>query len=208
MLARFAGSAKCGATRPRSQPAPPREPRLPRAARARIRARAARRAQPSAVESARGRASQSGEDARSPSADSRRGRRASRCGCPRAASRRRAPRTMRRCRRSIAAPAHRGPPARPSSMATSLHRAPHRTFGAELTHQTVARPARAGTRPWLGRKPNTLFHAAGLRSDPMKSLPSATGSMCVRERDRRAAAAAARRLRRVERVARDAEHRR
>ena len=37
----------------------------------------------------------------------------------------------------------------------------------------------SGTRPWLGRRPNTLFHAAGLRRLPMKSLPSATASMCV-----------------------------
>src|SRR5499425_2018744 len=33
-----------------------------------------------------------------------------------------------------------------------------------------------GTRPWLGRSPKTLFQAAGLRSDPMKSDTSATGS--------------------------------
>ena len=36
-----------------------------------------------------------------------------------------------------------------------------------------------GTRPWLGRNPNTLFQPAGLRRLPMKSLPSATGSMRV-----------------------------
>ncbi len=33
-----------------------------------------------------------------------------------------------------------------------------------------------GTRPALGRSPNTWFQPAGLRSEPMKSLPSATGS--------------------------------
>ncbi len=33
-----------------------------------------------------------------------------------------------------------------------------------------------GTRPWLGRRPNRWFQAAGLRSEPMKSDPSATGS--------------------------------
>ena len=33
-----------------------------------------------------------------------------------------------------------------------------------------------GTRPWLGRMPKTLFHAAGLRRLPIKSEPSATGS--------------------------------
>ena len=33
-----------------------------------------------------------------------------------------------------------------------------------------------GTRPSDGRKPNTLFQPAGLRSEPPKSLPSATGS--------------------------------
>ena len=33
-----------------------------------------------------------------------------------------------------------------------------------------------GTRPWLGRRPNRWFQAAGLRSEPMKSEPSATGS--------------------------------
>jgi hypothetical protein len=35
----------------------------------------------------------------------------------------------------------------------------------------------AGTRPWLGLKPNTLFQAAGLRRLPIESLPSATGSI-------------------------------
>ena len=34
-----------------------------------------------------------------------------------------------------------------------------------------------GTSPCDGRKPKTLFQAAGLRSEPPKSLPSATGSM-------------------------------
>ncbi|MNL37367.1 hypothetical protein D3C87_1595100 [compost metagenome] len=41
-----------------------------------------------------------------------------------------------------------------------------------------------GTRPADGRMPYTLQNAAGLRSEPPKSLPSATGSM-------RAASAAA-----------------
>ena len=36
-----------------------------------------------------------------------------------------------------------------------------------------------GTRPRLGRRANTLFQPAGLRRLPMKSLPSATGSMRV-----------------------------
>src|SRR5258706_8230884 len=36
-----------------------------------------------------------------------------------------------------------------------------------------------GTRPWLGRNPNTLFQPAGLRRLPMKSLPSATDSIRV-----------------------------
>src|SRR5206468_3868650 len=36
----------------------------------------------------------------------------------------------------------------------------------------------AGTRPREGRKPSTLLNAAGLRSEPPMSLPSATGSMC------------------------------
>ena len=35
----------------------------------------------------------------------------------------------------------------------------------------------AGTRPRDGRMPTTLFHAAGFRSEPPKSLPSATGSI-------------------------------
>ena len=34
-----------------------------------------------------------------------------------------------------------------------------------------------GTRPRDGRRPNTLFQAAGLRSEPPMSLPSATGSI-------------------------------
>ena len=42
-----------------------------------------------------------------------------------------------------------------------------------------------GTRPWDGRNPKTLLNAAGLRSEPIMSLPSATGSM------RNASAAAA-----------------
>ena len=43
-----------------------------------------------------------------------------------------------------------------------------------LIHTSAA--GQNGMRPWLGRRPKTLFHAAGLRSDPMKSDPSATGS--------------------------------
>ena len=43
-----------------------------------------------------------------------------------------------------------------------------------LTHTSDA--GQNGTRPWLGRMPKMLFHAAGLRSEPMKSEPSATGS--------------------------------
>ena len=73
------------------------------------------------------------------------------------------------------------------------HGARHRPFGAELRDPDV-RAGQRGTRPWLGRKPKTLFQAAGLRRLPMKSLPSATGSMRGRERDRGAAAAAAGRL--------------
>ena len=34
-----------------------------------------------------------------------------------------------------------------------------------------------GTRPWLGRSPNTWLNAAGLRNEPIMSLPSATGNM-------------------------------
>src|SRR5215467_6391498 len=34
----------------------------------------------------------------------------------------------------------------------------------------------SGTRPTVGRKPMTLQNAAGLRSDPPVSLPSATGT--------------------------------
>src|SRR3954464_6463923 len=37
-------------------------------------------------------------------------------------------------------------------------------------------PSSSGTRPGDGRKPTTLFHAAGLRSDPPGSLPSAIGT--------------------------------
>ena len=38
-----------------------------------------------------------------------------------------------------------------------------------------------GTRPCVGRKPKQWFQPAGLRSEPMKSEPSATGSMrCAR----------------------------
>ena len=43
-----------------------------------------------------------------------------------------------------------------------------------LTHTSCA--GHIGTRPWLGRMPNTLFHAAGLRRLPIKSEPSTTGS--------------------------------
>ena len=42
-----------------------------------------------------------------------------------------------------------------------------------------------GTRRTVGRKPTTLFHAAGLRSDPPVSLPSAVATI----RHARAAAA-------------------
>src|SRR5512143_125505 len=35
----------------------------------------------------------------------------------------------------------------------------------------------AGTRPGVGRKPSTLQNAAGLRSEPPRSLPSASGSI-------------------------------
>ena len=35
-----------------------------------------------------------------------------------------------------------------------------------------------GTRPWDGRKPTMLLNAAGLRSEPIMSLPSATGTIC------------------------------
>ena len=45
------------------------------------------------------------------------------------------------------------------------------------THTSAA--GQNGTRPWLGRKPNTLFQPAGLRRLPIESLPSATGSMRV-----------------------------
>src|SRR3954451_20231101 len=38
-------------------------------------------------------------------------------------------------------------------------------------------PPSDGTRPGDGRMPTTLQNAAGLRSDPPKSLPSAIGSM-------------------------------
>ena len=34
-----------------------------------------------------------------------------------------------------------------------------------------------GTRPNDGRRPSTLFQAGGLRSEPKKSLPSATGNI-------------------------------
>ena len=37
-------------------------------------------------------------------------------------------------------------------------------------------PSSSGTRPGDGRKPTTLFHAPGLRSEPPVSLPSAIGS--------------------------------
>ena len=46
-----------------------------------------------------------------------------------------------------------------------------------LTHTSAT--GHMGTRPWLGRMPNTLFQAAGLRKLPIKSLPSATLSMRV-----------------------------
>ena len=42
-----------------------------------------------------------------------------------------------------------------------------------------------GTRPSEGRRPSTLFQPVGLRSEPKKSLPSATGTI------RRATATAA-----------------
>ena len=70
----------------------------------------------------------------------------------------------------------------------------------------TSRAGTAGTRPRLGLKPKTLFHAAGLRRLPIESLPSATGSMPQRDRDAGAAAAAAGRLRRVVGVAGRAEH--
>src|SRR5436309_6932996 len=37
-------------------------------------------------------------------------------------------------------------------------------------------PSSSGTRPGDGRKPTMLFHAAGLRSEPPVSLPSAIGT--------------------------------
>src|SRR4051812_25082006 len=37
-------------------------------------------------------------------------------------------------------------------------------------------PSSSGTRPGEGLKPTTLFHAAGLRSEPPVSLPSAIGT--------------------------------
>src|SRR5438477_7504054 len=40
-----------------------------------------------------------------------------------------------------------------------------------------ASPDSTATRPGEVRKPNTLQYAAGLRSEPPESVPSATGSM-------------------------------
>ncbi len=45
------------------------------------------------------------------------------------------------------------------------------------TTEGVLRKPSLGTRPKLGRSETRLAQAAGLRSDPMKSLPSATGSI-------------------------------
>ena len=48
-----------------------------------------------------------------------------------------------------------------------------------LNGRLVPELGTAGTLPWLGRKPITLLNAAGLRNEPIMSLPSAVGSMWV-----------------------------
>ena len=63
-----------------------------------------------------------------------------------------------------------------------------------------------GTRPWLGRKPTTLFQAGGVAQAPHEVAAVGDRQHVRRQRDRGAAAAAAGRLGAVEGVAGDAEH--
>ena len=109
-------------------------------------------------------------------AGARRGRRASRCAA--AANRGRAVRRRpRRPRRSTAARARRSPPASASSIASSATVRPSAPRCELLEEDLAGRP---GRHPAERRaKAETLFQPAGLRSEPIMSLPSATGSMRV-----------------------------
>ena len=69
-----------------------------------------------------------------------------------------------------------GPAITESSMATSRTLRPIGPAECGSARYTSP-PGPAGTRPNEGRNPTTLLNAAGLRSEPMKSLPSATGNM-------------------------------
>ena len=77
-------------------------------------------------------------------------------------------------------------------------------------HAQQCRPARAlsrGTRPGDGRKPTTLQKLAGLRSEPPRSVPSASGSMPQASATAAPPLLPPQVLREVVRVARRAEHR-
>ena len=62
-----------------------------------------------------------------------------------------------------------------SSAASSTLRA----IGPAVERSDHGLPGHSGTRPGEGRKPTTLQNAAGLRSEPPVSLPSAIGAMCA-----------------------------
>src|ERR671917_2686851 len=67
-----------------------------------------------------------------------------------------------------------GPAIADSTSATSATVRPIGPCTDSCDHPIAA--GQVGTRPGVGRSPTTLQNAAGLRSDPPKSLPSATGT--------------------------------
>ena len=97
---------------------------------------------------------------------------------PRAAGASRRRRTAARAGR-----AHRGPAIAPQQQRDVADGARHRAVDRE--RQPRRRRGQRGTSPGVGRRPTTPFQAAGLRSEPPRSLPSAIGSI------RQASAAAA-----------------
>ena len=86
------------------------------------------------------------------------------------------------------------------------HRAPHRTFGTELTHELVAHRPRGnatGTRP----EAEHVVVRGGVAQRSHEVAAVGHRLHAQRETHRRAAARSARRARRVPGIARDAEHR-
>ena len=96
--------------------------------------------------------------------------------------------------RARAAPARRSRPARRAAGRGRARCAPSALRCRSGVTQTSC-AGQFGTRPWLGRKPNTLFQAAGLRRLPIEVAAVGHRQHARGERDRRAAAAAAGRLR-------------